>query len=186
MTCYINEAVEEQRLTLYITVFILYIQSKRAASATFRRLTGRNVTPGVCVCVCVEGCVLASAAVCLFSALNQLGNVQVCCYVIFTSFSVRSGLEPVWRLTGSFTVAAEGCSAEHLCQVQSSGGRTQCGGGLCVGHQLSLIMIYFLLSAQPGNTIQPGVWSIHDFVKLGEMHLKIHELGTVFLLSKWK
>ncbi len=52
-----------------------------------------------------RGAALAST-VSLFPALNQLGNVQVCCYVIFTSSSLRFEVEPVWLVHFSWDWAA--------------------------------------------------------------------------------
>lgn len=52
------------------------------------------------VLVVVRGEVRWHNCVCLFCALHQLGNVQVC-YVIFTSFSLRLKVEPMWLVAGS-------------------------------------------------------------------------------------
>lgn len=43
-----------------------------------------------------QGAVLAIARVFLFSVANKPGNVQMCCYVIFTSSSLMCVTEPVW------------------------------------------------------------------------------------------
>lgn len=106
------------------------------SSATFLRLPGRIPRPGVWWW---EGRCVGINPVSLFSALNQLGNVQACRYVIFTSSSLRFEVEPLWLVAASPTTLvhfsqdwAAGPSIkrfvfnEHLFQVKALGGRQHC------------------------------------------------------------
>lgn len=101
---HINRAEKEQWVV--ISFYTSYIKSRQAVSQLAPRPPTALTHPpphssschgGICpLCGGGRGGVLS-----LFSALNQLPNVQVRYYVIFTSSPLAFEVEPVWLVTGS-------------------------------------------------------------------------------------